>query len=146
MKQIKKWRKFIAYIPLLLFILMPVVSYGQILSGDALKGMDAQTENFRGQSGFETATEDSVGSVIATVITAFLSLLGIIFVILILVGGYHWMTAGGNEEKVEKAKNTISRAVIGLIIVVSAYAITYFVFSNLGSVGGGGGHIGGSPP
>jgi hypothetical protein len=45
------------------------------------------------------------------------------------------MTAGGNEEKVGKAKETLWRAVIGLIIVASAYAITYFVFTNLPAAG-----------
>ena len=41
------------------------------------------------------------------------------------------MTARGEEEKVEKAKDTITRAIIGLIIVVGAYAIWSFIFSNL---------------
>jgi hypothetical protein len=41
------------------------------------------------------------------------------------------MTAGGNEEKVSKAKTTLYRAIIGLIITISAYAITYFVFGAL---------------
>jgi len=58
-------------------------------------------------------------------------LLGIIFIILMIYAGYNWMTAQGEEEKVTKAKTTIQRAIIGLIIVVSAYAITAFVFKSL---------------
>jgi len=38
-----------------------------------------------------------------------------------------WMTAGGNDEKIEKAKKLISAAVIGLIIVLLAWAIVIFV-------------------
>jgi TRAP-type C4-dicarboxylate transport system permease small subunit len=69
--------------------------------------------------------------IIGAVIAAFLSLLGVIFLILIIYGGFLWMTSGGNEQKVLKAKKTLTRAVIGLIIIVSAYSITYFVFHAL---------------
>ena len=77
----------------------------------------------------------------AAIIEAFLGLLGIIFLVLILLAGYHWMTSAGDEEKVRKAKETIKRAIIGLIIVVSAYSITYFVFSRLPGGGSGVGTI-----
>ena len=65
--------------------------------------------------------------------------MGVIFIILIILAGYNWMTAGGEEEKVNKAKQMIYRAIIGLIIIMSAYAITYFVFTNLPAGTGGGG-------
>ncbi len=61
--------------------------------------------------------------VIGTIIRAALSLLGGVFIILIVIGGYEWMTAEGNEQKVEKAQNYIRRAIIGLIITLSAWAI-----------------------
>jgi hypothetical protein len=76
-------------------------------------------------------TGDSLATIIASVIETFLSLLGIIFVILMLYGGFTWMTAQGDESKIEKAKNTIQTAIIGLIIVVSAYSITFTVFKSL---------------
>jgi biofilm PGA synthesis N-glycosyltransferase PgaC len=59
--------------------------------------------------------KSQIASTIGTVINAFLSLLGIIFIILILVSGYQYMTAGGNEEKTTKALGAIKRAIIGLI-------------------------------
>jgi len=68
-----------------------------------------------------------LGSTAGAVINVFLSLLGIIFLILILYGGFLWMTAAGNEEKIKKATQVIGRAVIGIIIVAMAYGITYFV-------------------
>jgi type IV secretory pathway VirB2 component (pilin) len=77
--------------------------------------------------------------IIQVAISAFLGLLGIIFIILIIYAGFNWMTAGGDEEKVKLAKDTLIRAVIGLIIIIAAYSITYFVFSNLPGGGGGGG-------
>jgi len=81
----------------------------------------------------------SLGGIMATAIKAFLGLLGIIFLVLIIYAGYTWMTAQGEEEKVTRAKETLQRAIIGLIIIVAAYSITYFVFSNLPGGGSGGG-------
>ncbi len=62
-----------------------------------------------------------------TIVRALLGLVGIVFFILIIYGGYSWMTAGGNDDKILKAKKLIIRAVIGLAIVASAYSIAYFV-------------------
>jgi len=97
-----------------------------------------QTEAFLGESGFAPANESSLAQIVAVAIQAFLGLLGIIFLVLMITAGFKWMTASGNEEKLTEAKETIWRAVIGLIIVVAAYAITYFVFNSLDWFGGGG--------
>jgi amino acid transporter len=70
-------------------------------------------------------------NIVGTVISSALSLVGIVFFLLIFYGGIRWMIAQGNEEEVEKAKKTIIAAVIGLIIVMAAYAITAFVGSRL---------------
>jgi len=96
-----------------------------------------QTEAFFSESGFTPANESSLGQIVAVAIQAFLGLLGVIFLVLMITAGYKWMTASGNEEKLTEAKETIWRAVIGLIIVVAAYAITYFVFNSLDWFGGG---------
>jgi len=62
------------------------------------------------------------------IIKAFLQLLGVIFLIIIVYAGFRWMTAGGNEEQVTEAKKLIKNGIIGLIIMLVAYAITLFVF------------------
>lgn len=54
-------------------------------------------------------------------------LIGVIFGILMVYGGYLWMIARGNEEYVKKAIGIIQTAVIGFVIVVAAYAITNYV-------------------
>ncbi len=64
---------------------------------------------------------------ISRIITIILSILGVIFLGLTIYGGIVWMTAQGNEERVKKAKELITEAIIGLIIVIAAYAITFFV-------------------
>jgi amino acid transporter len=75
--------------------------------------------------------KNDLAGIVGIGIQAFLGLLGMIFLVLILYAGYMWMIARGEEEKVEKAKDTLTRAVIGLIIVVGAYAISYFVIDKL---------------
>ena len=83
-----------------------------------------------GGAGFNTtATFDTI---IGQVITMVLGLLGVIFLILAIYGGYNWMLARGNEEMVETAKKTITNAVIGLIVVLAAYAISWFVINAIG--------------
>ncbi|MEA3463468.1 MAG: hypothetical protein U9R14_00045 [Patescibacteria group bacterium] len=76
---------------------------------------------------------DMAESIISTIIQAVLSFLGVIFLVLMIYGGYLWMTALGNEEQLTKAKNVIIAAVTGLVIVVSAYAISWFVVDKLGT-------------
>ncbi len=69
--------------------------------------------------------------IVAAVIQSVLSFLGIIFVVLMVYGGFLWMTAAGNDEQVEKAKNLITAAVIGVVIITAAYAISYFIISEV---------------
>jgi hypothetical protein len=69
--------------------------------------------------------------IIGSIISVALGLLGVIFVILMIYAGFLWMTAGGNEETVKKAKKWLANAVIGLIIVLAAYAISTFVIQSI---------------
>ena len=73
------------------------------------------------------ASENYINTRLGLFIT--LAFIGTIFLILIIYSGIQWMTAGGNEEKVEKSKKRIINAVIGLIVILSAYIITTFVYN-----------------
>lgn len=81
---------------------------------------------------------DSLQASIGTVVGALLSLIGVIFFVMILYGGIMWMTSAGNQDLVKKSLNTVISAAIGLIVVLSAYAITSFVLESVGPGGGGG--------
>lgn len=95
-----------------------------------------QTNAFLEKSGYSDG-DASIGSVVAAVIQATLGLLGVIFLGLMIYAGFNYLMAAGNEEKVKTALSTIQRSIIGLIIIISAYAITYFIFQAIpGSVGG----------
>lgn len=73
----------------------------------------------------------SVPAAIGLILGQAVLYLGIIFFLLIVYAGFLWMTASGNDSKVEKAKSILIAAVSGLVISVSAYAITNFVFGNI---------------
>ena len=68
---------------------------------------------------------------VAKIIRAVLGLLGIIAVVIVLYAGFLWMTAGGNDEQIGKAKQWLINGIIGLAIILSAFAITQFVISKL---------------
>ncbi len=73
-----------------------------------------------------------IRDVATNVIQALLGILGILALVIILVGGFRWMTAMGNEENVAAAKKTIGAGIIGLVIIFFAYAIVAFVFNVVG--------------
>lgn len=95
---------------------------------------------------FATATglaTTDIRTLVGRIIRYFLGLLGIIAVALMMYAGFIWMTAAGSAEKIDKAKKIMINAVIGLVIIMSAYAIVLFLFRALeDALGPGGGSSG----
>ena len=90
-------------------------------------------------AGFPENTQE--GSVyfaekIGEIVNILLAFLGVIFIVLIIYGGFLWMTAGGNEDQVGRAKKFITNATIGLVVVMLSYALAYFVLYELGRSSG----------
>lgn len=77
------------------------------------------------RAGFKQTSEPEV--VAGKIIQGALIIMGTIFGILIIYGGFLWMQARGNEEYVKKAKGILEAAIIGIVIVMGAYAITAFI-------------------
>ncbi len=109
-------KKFTTALALVAILALPAVASAQVNVSSTLG------------STFGLGTADLESTVI-NVVQWVLGFLGLIAVIMILIGGFQWITAGGNEEKVASAKKVISAAVIGLIIVLLAWAIVIFVVS-----------------
>ena len=78
-----------------------------------------------------TATENTILEYAGKIVSVFLGMLGVIFIIIVISAGYTWMMAGGDSNKITQAKDKMWRAVIGLLIIVGAYAIQAYVFKNL---------------
>ncbi len=103
-------------------------------SAQGLQDAAGRLEQIGGQNGEKLGVSADLSTSIATVIKAVLSLLGTIFLGLTIYAGILWMTAAGNDETVSKATGILKMAVIGLVIIMSAYAITYFVTTKLGGL------------
>ena len=105
-----------------------------VLTLGALPALAAADNSFLGQIGkgagyadTETVEGDRLPAMIGGIIKALLGFLGIIFLVLMVYAGYLWMTARGDSKSVDKAKDIIKQAIIGIVITMLAYAITGFV-------------------
>ena len=85
-------------------------------------------------NGGQSATT-GVGALITEVIDTFSWIVGGISVIMVIYGGFRYVTSGGNDSSISGAKNTIVYALIGLVIVALAQVIVHFVLSKAFSVG-----------
>ena len=103
-------------------VFLPLAAKAQDLGGGLLD------ETAGDQAGY---SKMPIELLVGNIISIALGILGLIFLVLTVYGGYIWMIARGDEAKVEKAKETMTNSVIGLAIVLGAYAITYFVVSGL---------------
>lgn len=109
-----------------LFAALPALAQTSTITASDL--LQVQGQDVGTYAGLGTS---DVRITIARIIRVAMGLLGIVAVVIVLIGGFTWMTAGGNEEKVGEAKKWIFAGVIGLAIILSAYAIASFVITNL---------------
>lgn len=94
--------------------------------------LDRGLEDVGGSAGLQQA---DLPTVIGQLIGVVLSFLGIVFLLLIIYAGFLWMTAGGNTDKVGKAKKLLINGVIGLILILAAFAISSFVLNAISQTG-----------
>jgi uncharacterized membrane protein (Fun14 family) len=83
------------------------------------------------KSGYGSVTGNTLSETVGKIIKIILGLLGIVFLALTVYAGALWMTAAGEEEKVTKAMGILKTSVVGLIIILAAYSITYFVLDSI---------------
>jgi hypothetical protein len=96
-------------------------------------------ENFSRAAGSKGAGYkfgSSPAIIIGQILLYALTLVGVIFLALTIYAGFLWMTAGGNEEKIKKAKGMLTNAIIGLIIIMASYIITDYVLKAITSAVG----------
>lgn len=116
-------RKYLFTIFLGILLFAPDFAHAQSLS----ESVNTQFNAGAGSAGFATGTPKDPRVIIAETIQMLLGILGMVFIVLIVTAGYWYLTAAGDEDKVEKAKKTISGSIIGIIILLGAYSITTFV-------------------
>jgi len=107
--------------------------YAVPMQAQGLKDSGSALKNIGNSAGIDT-TQD-VGSVAGGIISAALSLVGVVFLVLMVYAGFLWMTAQGETDQIDKAKKIIISSIIGLVVVLSAYAITSFVTGSVAKIG-----------
>lgn len=113
-------------------LLAPGMSAALDCSKSNLSAKDAIQCGTQGASGTNqdpSAAGKNIDNTIAKFVNVFSVIIGVIAVIMILVGGFRYITSAGNTEKLSQAKNTILYALIGLIVVALAQVIARFVLS-----------------
>ncbi len=111
-----------------------------VLSGGVSVARATVAEKLGG--GVEAVAGDYKGSntnleaVVGSIINVALSITGSLLVIYLIYAGFLWMTAEGDTKKVDKAREIIKQSLIGLVIIVAAYAISSYVILKLaGTIG-----------
>jgi cell division protein FtsN len=121
---------------ILFLAILPAIFIQFIAFAPAISTAHAGPTDIRNQQGFsEGEVSDAFGQdeptdpriIIANVIRIVLGFLAVIFLVLLVVAGFKYMTSQGNEEQTGDAKNQIVSAVIGLLIILSAYGVTLFI-------------------
>ncbi|MDD3284184.1 MAG: hypothetical protein PHZ07_01165 [Patescibacteria group bacterium] len=102
---------------------------------DAILSGGEKLQQFAGEAGIKQYTDPVV--VITSIIGFALGFLGLFFLILILVGGFQWMSSAGEDEKINKAKAIIKSATIGLFIVLTSWIIATTIFALINHGAGG---------
>lgn len=118
-----------------IFLLTPCLTQGQEVNPTTIVQPELELGlEYAEQIGLPTT---DIRLIIANIIRIALGMLGLMAVIIIIYGGWLWMSAGGNEEQIDKAKKTLINGSIGLFIILSAYSIVVFVMNLLGLGGRG---------
>jgi hypothetical protein len=84
------------------------------------------------ESGGDKVSAVQIDEIFSAVVTFLTIVAGLSFLIYFLIGGLNWVTAGGNEKKVDEAKSYMTNGAIGLITIIAAYSIVSIVGKVLG--------------
>ena len=119
-----------------MLVIMPILSlaFASPVLADIITEDQAWGKDYTKKTADELAASAGLNTkdpreIAANVVNVILGFLGIIAVVLILIGGFMWMTSQGSEEKTGTAKKIMSAGVIGLVIVLAAFGIAKFVIS-----------------
>jgi len=91
----------------------------------ATSNIATQLKAAAGGAGY-AETQQTPTAIVMGIVKVALSLIGTVFLILIIYAGILWMTAGGNDEQITKATKMLTRSFIGLVIIISSYSISLF--------------------
>lgn len=108
---------------------IPVVASAQVTEEPLKCGTTLNVDNTTGCDISQGTS--GINTVIENVVNIFSIIVGIVSVIMIIYGGFRYVTSGGDSGNVSSAKNTIIYAVIGLVVVALAQFIVQFVLDKV---------------
>lgn len=117
------------FIGLMMALMSPVLAQNSILKPEKIDEFNQNINNLAAETDY--STEENLDVIIGRVVRTVLSVIGSVFLIFMFLAGWKWMRAGGNEEAVSKAKKQISSLVIGLVVILAAYAASYWILNAL---------------
>ncbi len=120
-------KKYLLATLLTIFMVVPIAALSQT------NNWEMGLTQFQGQTGLGN---QDLPTTIGKIVNIVLSFLGLIAVVIIIIGGFMWMTSGGSEDKIGAAKKLMINGVIGLLIIVVSYAAANFIVSRLKTVAG----------
>jgi hypothetical protein len=133
-------------LPYVVSCLLIVVTATSFVSAQGFTSENTGVKEAAKTAGYDVASVSTcsgqpggcIPTIIGNVVSGLLGIFGALFLALIMWGGVQWMFAGGSPEKVKKARETITNAVLGMLIVAASYAIVTFVLNTVGGATSGG--------
>jgi len=123
----KKISKHLISLAILALLVVPVFA----LHAEPADDMFGTAKVEEGLTGLANSDNSDPRAIIGRIIDIALGFLGVIAVGIILLGGFKWMTAAGNEDKTTEAKQLLGAGVIGLVIILSAWALATFIIKQI---------------
>jgi hypothetical protein len=124
LKSFQRYKKTATYLAVFVLTVAVFVFFAQAVLAQASLGIEVGVNTGLGTADLKT--------IIVRIVQILLGFLGIAAVVVIIYGGYIWMTAAGNEEKVASAKKILVNAIIGLTVILAAFAIVTYVINKFG--------------
>jgi len=120
----KKFSKHLIAFAIIAFLVLPVFALPALAQGNF--GLNEVNNGLN-----NSLASGDPRTIVGRIINLALTFLGVIAVVIIIIGGFKWMTAGGNEDKVSEAKKLLGAGVIGLVIVLAAWALATFIINSI---------------
>ncbi len=137
MINLNRVKKYLRFLPSLVALTVPFLASAQNAVQSGLS--TANIAQYFGFGGGGLSSSATLTDLIANGVKLFLTFSGAVAVVFVIIGGFYYLTAQGNEEQAEKGKTTLVNAIIGVVIIIMAYVIIN-VITNLVSTPSGNGY------